>query len=450
MEIIKRSSDGFQTIIGLQIYKRGFEYVKSPYIRAVQCDDGVLIYNSLTGEIILTTDSQFNNPTPSEKRWFIEHWFYIEEKNDPKTIADMIRQALTHRSTYSSEVKKPNGYVIMTTTYCNARCFYCYEAGYHQKPMSDKVALDVAKYIIKNNPGGVNLTWFGGEPLCNQNCIRVIVEHLRKNGIPYKTSMITNGYLITEDIIQKMKNEWNLNHLQITLDGTKDVYNKTKNYRNEDPNAFEHVLDNIELLLKNDIQVNVRMNIGLHNGDDILNLIKILKERFNRYKNFSAYATELFIGEGDPPLELTDEQAIQLYENTKRASELLQETGLGYHRFGIDIDHYQACHCMADSCGSRLITIEGNISPCEHYAYNEIIGSIYDGKNNNDILEKWKERVYKEECATCYNYPKCYKIKKCPSDSVCEKPQRIIMDYHIDSIVMMEYKQFLQKNKKRL
>lgn len=448
LTVVNNASNKVQKNIGYQIIRYGNNYIRSPFVKKVECNDGLLVYNTLTSEVILIDEDEFNNPNNDFKRWLIERWYYLDEKIDAISIADMFRQIVT--SNYLKDNPRKNtGYVIMSTTACNARCFYCYECGYKQKPMTDDVALNVAKYLLQASKQKFHITWFGGEPLCNPNAIRIISKHLNDNGADFKASMISNGYLLDQFTIEELKNDWRINQIQITIDGTKEVYQEVKNYRNNDENAYEKILCNIERLLENNIGVALRMNVGLHNGDDLLMLIKQLADKFSKYKDFYPYAVPLFIGEGDPPLILTDEEADKLYINVKNACSMLKEMGFKSRNFNIIIEDYKPTHCMADSESSKMITVEGNLTPCEHYAYSEICGNIYDGVTDHNILDSWKEKLFKPECRDCYNYPKCVKIKKCPTDNICEKPQRMLMDYQIEIRMLEMYDEFKERKEKK-
>ena len=445
LRVVNETHQTLKKNIGLQRIKYGENYMKSPYLREIYHDDGLLVYNVLTCEIILIDKELYYNPDANLKRWLIERWYYLEETNNYRQIADMFRQAATHNEAYHKEKQETAGFVITTTTVCNARCFYCYESGYHQKPMTDEMAKNIAKYIVSLGQKKIHITWFGGEPLCNPSAIRIISKHLKDSGIQLMSSMITNGYLINEFTAEEMKSDWNIQSIQITIDGTKDIYQKVKNYKNNDDNAYERIFENVEYLLSNDIRVSIRMNIGLHNGEDIIDLIQQLYNRFNKYPKFWAYAAELFIGEGDPPLILTEEETFKLFTNTKNACAKLKELGVKQRPFNVPIKEYKAFHCMADSGNSRLISIDGNITPCEHYAFSEICGNIYDGITDYELLNTWKERLYKPECDSCYNYPKCLKIKKCATDNLCDLPQRTLMDYHVESSVLDIYENYKTK-----
>ena len=108
--------------------------------------------------------------------------------------------------------------------------------------------------------------------------------------------MISNGYLMDAKLAKKAFNEWHLSNIQITLDGTEEVYNKTKRYiYKDDPNPFKTVINNIHELLKNNILVSIRLNCGTHNIEDLKNLILYLREEFKDVnKGLSVYVHELF------------------------------------------------------------------------------------------------------------------------------------------------------------
>lgn len=62
-----------------------------------------------------------------------------------------------------------------------------------------------------------------------------------KHGAQFSNSMTTNGFLLTEDIIQKCM-EIRLNELQVTLDGDKEAHNKIRNQKGE--LSFDKILQN--------------------------------------------------------------------------------------------------------------------------------------------------------------------------------------------------------------
>ena len=95
---------------------------------------------------------------------------------------------------------------------CNLACKYCNEYDDVSKP----IALDTMKARIDHLARlGTNIvTLSGGEPLLHPE-LDEIIAHMRTH--PIIVGMITNGYLLTADRIQRL-NRAGLDHLQISID----------------------------------------------------------------------------------------------------------------------------------------------------------------------------------------------------------------------------------------
>jgi uncharacterized protein len=72
---------------------------------------------------------------------------------------------------------------------------------------------------------------FGGEPLPAFDIIydfsQKAIEICNKSGIKYFSSLVTNGYLFTDDIIDKL-NDCNILKVQIAMDGQPEINNKRR------------------------------------------------------------------------------------------------------------------------------------------------------------------------------------------------------------------------------
>ena len=433
----------------LQEYNSFDKYELSPYVVIFPKVKNELWYNMLTGELILIEENDLEN-----KELFIrlvKNWYYINVNLNPRTIADIIAQIVRdlHKRNKDTQSIK---YVITSTYTCNARCHYCYENALRQKPMTDEIALEIGKFLVKQaqkNNKELNISWFGGEPLCGGNAIRIISNYLRDNNIKFKSSMITNGYLINEFPIKEIRREWNLTNCQITLDGTKDNYQSIKNFKNEDPNAYERVLNNIETFLENGICISIRLNVSKENGADLLALTEYLVDRFHSYKNIlNIYTSPLFEGieSNFMVMEISDSFAVHDY--CKKIEDIVREHGMYIYRE--NKFNYASGHCMADLENPIVITVDGNITPCEHYFEKYICGNIWDGITNTEPLEMFKEKNKNlPECDTCFYYPKCYRLKHCPTEYVCAEPQREFIKYKLKNVVDNKYEKYLVKQREK-
>jgi MoaA/NifB/PqqE/SkfB family radical SAM enzyme len=95
---------------------------------------------------------------------------------------------------------------------CNLSCAYCNEYDDFSKP----IAVDTMQRRVDMlaNLGTSVITMSGGEPLLHPQ-LDEIIAHMRRRGII--AAMITNGYLLTADRIQKL-NAAGLDHMQISID----------------------------------------------------------------------------------------------------------------------------------------------------------------------------------------------------------------------------------------
>lgn len=410
--------DAHRTILGIlgkaQPSDSGYRLMK--YCVPLQTAEGTLLFHTLTRELLLLTPEEFACACTSA--YLKEHWFVVPDKLSDKELAEMVRwvQSSLHKSP-----KEITNYTILTTTDCNARCFYCYEHGCRKISMDRETADRVISYI-KEHCGGqqVKLSWFGGEPLVNHKVIDQICNGLCNDGIPYESRMISNAYLFDDTIVAKAADLWNLKNIQITLDGTEVVYNHIKAFIYPDGNPYRIVNANIVRLLEAGISVVIRLNIGMNNAEDLLVLADELVERFGKQKKLRVYTHLLFDTEDPEGHRLTREAWNKLYASQRCLEEKLLRHGLSTARYrGLRRD-LPLSHCMADSGNAVVIVPDGHIGLCEHYTESEFIGHIDSPNRDSSVIASWRERREEiPECADCFFYPECTIPKKCNSSAQC-------------------------------
>lgn len=406
-----------QGILGEQGIKCDIKYSLLQFCSTEEINGEHFIYNKLTGKIFILTAEEFAllQKLPAELstnegffKQLAAEWCIVPENNDDIRLAD---QLIAVNELFAKKGgSRVTSFTILPTTDCNARCFYCYEHGMARTNMTDKLAKDTADYIIKKSKGDdVSLKWFGGEPLFNSGAIDIICKSLAENGIKYRSSMISNAYLFDEETALKAKELWKLEKVQITLDGTQDNYNRIKAYyKINDKNPFQTVTDNIERLLKHEIKVSVRLNLSENNFEDLKTLVSWLKARYTNKSHLSVYPAILF--------EYYDSSDSVLREMIKKNNELnriITEAELSYTQLSPKM---LARGCMAQNDRTVVITPTGKLSKCEHYTDDErIIGNIYDGILNEQIVADWKHQIMLEECKSCSDYIICGRYDRCPN-----------------------------------
>ena len=142
---------------------------------------------------------------------------------------------------------------------CNLSCTYCNEFDDFSKPVPVDAMKKRVDHLARLRTSII--TFSGGEPLLHPD-LDDIIAHVRK--YPIIAGMITNGYLLTADRIQRL-NRAGLDHLQISIDNVMpdDVSKKSLK-----------VLDKkLQLLAEHaDFHVNINSVVGggIHNPHDAL------------------------------------------------------------------------------------------------------------------------------------------------------------------------------------
>ena len=247
---------------------------------------------------------------------------------------------------------------ICPTLNCNFNCPYCFEnhkIGKMSLETQDNILILIEKLLDILKSENIHITWFGGEPLLGLDVIESlsnkIIKLTENKKISYNSSIITNGYLLTQenvDLLYKLK----VQRYQITLDGFNSEHNLTRHLINNEP-TFEKILNNIKTLNIKGI-VNIRCNIYKDNlkniekaKDFFNNLSKESKNQIKYYfavildnkasfqrKNYMNFLTE------------KESNKIEILSKIKK----LQFKSLSY--------------CMAHSLYNITIDHEGNLYKC--------------------------------------------------------------------------------------
>lgn len=354
------------------------------------------------------------------RQFLVENWFLTRESLNDNDLSQCIKDAVVENNT-ATLLNTITNYVIITTTDCNARCYYCYEKDIKIDYLSEVTAKDIAYFIVKNyqqNQQPVHIEWFGGEPLYNENVINIICNILNENNVNFTSSIISNGILIDENKTDIYKDQWKLQSVQITLDGNRESYNKIKNYIYTDIDAFNTVINNIAALIKNNIFVTIRLNLGLDNIDELKAIIDFLHEDFeqNQYllARYSYYVHTVFQLERTHPDKIFElKQEIDDYIINKRGGNV----NLSELKNTSD-------SCMVNNNHSVLIHPNGKINIC-HRDVNksEYIGDIYSSMDtwNKDLADSKKTYYTTNYCESCLFYPSCFILNVCEDNKSCTK-----------------------------
>ena len=426
-----------EKLCGTQRLNAGAEYRHTFHSLSIPCKDGTLLYHTMTGELLLLAPDE----TEEQNRdALIRGWFLVPKDFDENRHVRDVREIL---SLLHAKKGFRDNFTIFTTTDCNARCYYCYEKGIDRFSMTAETARDTAAYIARISDGHeVKLSWIGGEPLFNSSVIDIICDELRRLGVRWWSIMTSNGYYFTDEIAKRANDLWNMRRVQITLDGTREVYLRTKSFIEHDADAYERVLRNMSSALSAGVKVTIRLNMDAGNADDLLVLSNELYTRFGKREDLDVMPVLLQPWAGAiRSFDSEQETICRYFELQDRLKELglLRSTSLSRTLF--------FNHCIADNDACETILPDGRIGKCDQFQGTDLIGSIYSEEKDQKMILSWKEKAYFTECERCPLYPRCVQLKKCNwVKRGCAESNRTVLIRKLEQQIMEAYNSVKQSN----
>lgn len=173
---------------------------------------------------------------------------------------------------------------------CNFRCIYCFEKdNYFNVTLNEDIENAIVDYISSQMHiiSHLFITWYGGEPLLEiDKLLRMntkIKDLCNINKVTYTSSIVTNGYFLEENNINKLI-RMKVNDIQITLDGTEDIHNRRRPLINGS-GTFSKIVSNIKKI-NGRIPVFIRINTDLDNMHNVYDVVALFKKEI---KNLTFY-----------------------------------------------------------------------------------------------------------------------------------------------------------------
>ena len=195
----------------------------------------------------------------------------------------------------------PNGIVSITicpTLACNFECPYCFAVrrqGKMSAEVQDEIVALAGRMLDASHARGLNITWFGGEPLIAADVIEELSPKLialaEERGCEYESWVFTNGYLITPEIVD-MLGRCRINRVHIPLDGVGETNDASRRLVGGGP-TFDRIVENLGLL-KPPIRTLIRANTHEGNVSQLDELKEVVLARAEEAgTNVSFYAAAL-------------------------------------------------------------------------------------------------------------------------------------------------------------
>jgi uncharacterized protein len=255
--------------------------------------DDVFLMNTLTdAQLVVSPDvaalldrNSFDALTDSEREavdLLSENGFFVASyEADRQGMADYF-----HRIKHSGEELHVT---VLTTLQCNFACGYCYQGDREDfNQFADKMTLETSARIAgwiereldRLRPATFAMTFFGGEPLLNLPVVYDLAERMWKateaRGIRQSLSMITNGLLLTEEVVDRLVPR-GLRGVKITLDGDKQTHDRMRPLRGGQ-GTFDRIVENIRKVADR-TRISIGGNFDETSADSFTGLLDFLSKQ---------------------------------------------------------------------------------------------------------------------------------------------------------------------------
>jgi uncharacterized protein len=171
---------------------------------------------------------------------------------------------------------------VLPTMGCNLRCTYCYQVRQNlvmRKETRAALLAEVEARVRTASLDGIEVDWFGGEPLLAPRVIRELSAQLMalaaRHGLSYRATMATNGSLLGPETVD-MLIAAGLEEVQITLDGPPEVHDRRRPRAGGGGPTFAAVMRGI-LAAAERLTVVVRINVDRDTVDDAWRVLDLLE-----------------------------------------------------------------------------------------------------------------------------------------------------------------------------
>lgn len=373
-------------------------------------EDEIVVYNTFSKAlIVLSKDEflQFDKMKIKDKeveKQLIENGIIVE--NDFDEIAFL--------KYFHYKTKFDNDTLFLTiapTLDCNFACPYCYE-NRRQGKMSNEVQEGILKYIkntIDNGVKCVDISWYGGEPLLYMDVFEKMSKEIKalvtRENCLLKMHMVTNGYLLTKDIVDLLDGV-GVTRLQVTIDGLAQHHNVRRPLRNG-RGTFDKIMENLTLFEESPIAVVVRMNVDNENCKDYKELQKLIEGLNN--PNITVYPSPVEDINKDTVNEVSDFMTKEDFDSF--TMQVCADGGLSSNEFAVMDDRY--CFCTAETENCYVVDELGDFYKCwdqvgrqEHRCFN-----VLDPESTNytNIAKYVANDPFTDpKCEQCVFLPLCF------------------------------------------
>jgi uncharacterized protein len=386
----------------------------SLYVKIYPCPDDpgkILLYSTKRGAAILVPESllaSITDGTLSEgnRETLARLGFLV-----PDTEAEK-REMLGAFIEANRLVTKFTAQVVLNLD-CNLACTYCYEGGMKGRSYMSTGTASLLAGLVESgyidHGKGVELCFYGGEPLMSLDLIVSLSERLQKatgaKGSGYSFTMVTNGTLLTAATVERLL-PLGLTGAKVTLDGPRENHDRFRPFVSG-KGSFDLIVANVKEVCDR-IDIQVGGNYTRENYREFPRLLDYFLEEGITPESISLVKFDPVMKSGgefslpdfNEGCASTDEPWMM------EASLFLREEIL---RRGFHAPRVRPSGCMVENPHDLIVNWDGTLFKCpamlgwKDMAIGDLETGICDYTETHN-MEVWK----KEECLDCAYLPLCF------------------------------------------
>lgn len=388
-------------------------YKFSDYLTVVSHKDECLLAQGITGKALVIKQRLFdevaknlNKKVPSKIKKIKERlkkiFMIVSKKFNEQEFAKAMFEVA------SEDDKKECALTFVLTWRCNFACPYCYEnenKNDMKKDIIDQALRTLFRKARKVKPKIIKIGFYGGEPLLNFNMLEYAVRKTRKfcqkHNIRAGFDIVSNGSIWTQEIVDLFYLDNDLDTIQVTLDGPRNIHNKRRYFKNG-KGSYAVIMKNLTLMAKTATVIIIRINVDEDNKNSIPKLIQELRK--TKIKNlmifpgavYGSYKGEKYCG------ELLDVHEYDKLENSYY--EKAKELGVGISSKKQNLLNYNPVFCAASRATPHWIDPDGEMYPCGMALSNKSlsVGNIFKGYDKKKA-KRWLRYnvINNKRCIKC-------------------------------------------------
>ena len=319
---------------------------------------------------------------------------------------------LRYRANKIKDSKEEMEFVIAPTLSCNFKCTYCFESpriGFMSEETQKNVLSFIFKKVDTDENKRIHIIWFGGEPLlCADIVIKMnqrIYEFCKDNNKELRSDIITNGYLLNPELLEKLKAA-HINHFQITMDGIQKIHDSRRMLCNG-CGTYDVIYNNLKLFKDTGLSVSLRINVDKNNISTFDKLEREIYKLNNPKIECSPALVEVSSKHLDDAVSdncFTDDNSMGYYY----ANQYIKKY---YNTHKLSDYSLRLFFCEAEHHHSFAIDELGNVYKCWNSlgVDKDILCTVTDEDYNPSVLSTFFSRdpFTEDDCRDCPYIPIC-------------------------------------------